>query len=641
MTEDRIDELYNQYGFTRYRKEDEYRIYIFDQGYFHNAEIVGGDCENDPIIEKQKQDLLRAGYSVSIKKKNDIDKVERDLFNGFFKIDASNKRVKTEYVDFCNLQTKKNGGNKYSYIASKYTVNGFPREGDIVNGIYEQLYSDGAQLVILEAPAGFGKTCTSYEISNLIADKAVDEVPILCELSKNRLARIFKYVLSEEIENKFSGLSRRLVVEQIIKGKVLLIIDGFDELLSKSSIDGKESSDDAKSMLDTVAELFQDGSNAKVVLTSRKSSIFVGKQFDEWVEGKIQTCTLNRYQILSPTVSDWLGGDKKDKIEKAGVDLAQISNPVLLSFLRNNDEVFFDDKWTERGYIINRYLDLILNREKERQLLLLDADEQRWIFRRLAAMMVQLDITSDDSEGIKALIEEIVIPRIDIYLEKYNYSSEADNQPPTIDEFVMKLVHNALLDRVKVNSNYIGFLNEFIFGDFIGQAIVKQELDIKEVGEQYLSYAISSFGAESISAVGSLLECIEQIKTRLTTEQKLLIQYNLTHRMVFDYIDEYFADYIFDDTVDYAVDSVFLTCIFTNCTFSNIIVLEQFWMTGSQRAGLRKSYTTLYKGIDPAKRFQVSKAIDRLCDKGILRKLNNCLELDKTKMKEVKNILGR
>ena len=71
------------------------------------------------------------------------------------------------------------------------------------------------------------------------------------------------------------------------------------------------------------------------------------------------------------------------------------------------------------------------------------------------------------------------------------------------------------------------------------------------------------------------------------------------------------------------------------------VVLEQFWMTGSQWATFKKSYTTLYKGIDQSKRKQISEAVDQLCSKGILRKMTYCLELDKTKLKEVKEILGR
>ena len=108
-------------------------------------------------------------------------------------------------------------------------------------------------------------------------------VPILAELSKKRRARIFQYVLLEEMDRKFSQLSSKLVRTQIQEGRIPLIIDGFDELLSR--IDNEsEHSDDAISMLDTISSLLQSGSQSKILLTSRKSSIFTGDLFDEWVE---------------------------------------------------------------------------------------------------------------------------------------------------------------------------------------------------------------------------------------------------------------------------------------------------------------------------------------------------------------------
>ena len=551
IEEDDFDRLYKQYGFSCYKRNESFRVYLFEQGYFNNAEIIVCNPNVEAEVEKEKTDLIKTGYSISVKMKSDLHDVEKDLFNGFFKIKASNERVMRDYLSFCDLQTKKSGGVKYSYVSSSYTVNGNSGGHDIVEDLYNQLYSEGAQLIILEAPAGFGKTCTSYEVSNLIAKKAIDEVPILCELSKNRLARIFNYVLYSEIDSKFSSLSYSLVVDQIIKGKVPLIIDGFDELLSKSSVDEKENTDNAKSMLDTVASLFQVDSNAKVILTSRKSSIFVGRMFDDWIESKVQTCTVSRYQILSPTLSDWIGAEHKSLINEAGLDLSSMANPVLLSFLRNNVDLLSNKDLGEPGFLLEKYLELILNRENERQLLLLDSNEQKSIFQRLAAMMVQLDIVADETEGIKALIEDAVLPKIDVYLDNYKYSNEAQYRPPTEEEFVMKLVHNALLDRVKVNSNNIGFINEFIFGVFIGLAIINKDINIKEVGEQYLSYAITSFGAEKISEVDRLLDCIKEVETALTTEQKLSVQTNLTHKMIYDYVDEFFSGVLFEDSVDY------------------------------------------------------------------------------------------
>ena len=65
-----------------------------------------------------------------------------------------------------------------------------------------------------------------------------------------------------------------------------MIIDGFDELLSKSHDDVQSDLSDsdektAQTMLSTIAQLLEEKSCAKIVLTSRKSSIFAGKLFED------------------------------------------------------------------------------------------------------------------------------------------------------------------------------------------------------------------------------------------------------------------------------------------------------------------------------------------------------------------------
>lgn len=98
------------------------------------------------------------------------------------------------------MQSKRLGRNEYSYIESKYVLN----DEHIVNKVFEIISQEGAQLVILEAPAGFGKTRTSYEIAKTISQtENICIVAILAELPKNKSARIFSYVLLTEIDRKF------------------------------------------------------------------------------------------------------------------------------------------------------------------------------------------------------------------------------------------------------------------------------------------------------------------------------------------------------------------------------------------------------------------------------------------------------
>lgn len=711
MDRAKLDSLYELYGFTKETVNEVYgesiEVYLFDQGYFHNAEIVVlGEVSND-CIESLRNEYISSGYSVSVKKNLSVSGIESELFAGFFKIDASNNRVLKDYDNFCEMQTKKNGGAQYSYIESGYLVNDTRYDKGIVEKIYEFMNGDGAQLIILEAPAGFGKTCTSYEISKRIASDDNATIPILAELSKNRTARIFEYVLYSEIDSKFTQLSAKLVTERIVAGKIPLIIDGFDELLSMSSVNHGENLEDAKSMLDTVANLLKEGSNAKVLLTARKSSIFVGEAFDDWVSKKVQKCTINRIQILNPTISDWIGNEKKDFFDKVGVTTFSIANPVMLSIIRNMDMGECYSNFDSNGDVLEYYIKEMLTREKKRQQLLISWEEQRNILQHLAASMVVLDVISEEPDGIKALIEDIVDSKIYDYLDDYDEQSEYDK--PTEEEFFMKLVHNALLDRIKVNANSIGFINEFFFGIFIGEAIINHFIDIKEVKGQYLSYAISSFASEKLGNVDRLIEEISAITNILSTQQKLLVESNLTHAMIFDYVDEYISGMTFDEyycmgeSQHYFYNCIFSSCTFVNislnseqfegcyfieCTFYNVevnsskqpserssftacvgheifesiigksknrndaednnlelhyerSVLEQFWRPGASQAELRKTNRTLYKGFSQSERSDVSDAIQRLYNKGLLKSLKYCIELNMTKVKEVKEILGR
>lgn len=703
---EKITELYELYEFKKDVEEDDYSIYIYEQGYFNNAEIVIFNADNKEIIEKQKNSYIEGGYSVSVTMEPEYENIKKSLFNGFFKIESSNKRVINEYAEYCEIQTQRLGGIHYSYIKSQYTINGSLEGDNILDRIYNLFNENGAQLIILEAPAGFGKTCTSYEIACMLAKQNDLRIPILAELSKNRTARIFEYVLLTEIDRKFSKLSSKLVTKQIVEGNIPLIIDGFDELLSKSTTEG-DNAEDARTMLDTIANLLESGSNAKILLTSRKSSIFTGDIFDDWMMKKVESCNVNRFQILAPTVADWIGHEKRTILERARIRMEIILNPVLLSMLRSTKVEEFEEKFTQESDVLESYFGLMLQREKERQQLIIDIDEQRTIMKKLAAMMVVLDISSDEPEGIKALIEDIVSPKIEDYLSLYECS---DYLKPTEDEFLMKLVHNALLDRIKIGSSYIGFINEFIFGILIGEAVVSGYLSIDDVSPQYFNMMITAFSAEKEIYKRQLFEIISKSSMSLSTEQKLAIELNLVGELIYDYVDEYIEDIVFERQLNMQTDHYFYNCIFHSCTFNNIkinlnifegchfincdfydveiksdstieeesvflacngheelwkriqnnlrkvedtnktkleeiyyerLVLEQFWMPGSERAELRKSVHTLYKGIHPKERKGIMKATQLLIDENVLRKLNYCLELNTAKMAWVKTILGR
>ncbi|MCM1159152.1 MAG: hypothetical protein NC300_11570 [Bacteroidales bacterium] len=577
--------------------------------------------------------------------------------------------------------------------------------------IFEIIDQEGAQLVILEAPAGFGKTCTSYEIAKTISTrKNFDIVPILAELSKNRGARIFSYVLLTEIDKKFPRLSSVLVTEQIKEGNIPLIIDGFDELLSKSTVEIDDTTEEARTMLDTIANFFTYGSKTKVVLTSRKSSILAGEIFDKWIAEKLLYCNVNRIQIMNPTIVEWIGNEKKKYLESKGIILEYIANPVLLAMLRSIPMEKFEEKFQCASDILDNYFKTLLEREKDRQQLYLSVDEQKKIMRKLASMFVQFDVSADEPDMIQMYLEEIIADDMAKYLSTYN-DAVMNNEMlmPTEEEFTMKLVHSALLDRVNLKSNYIGFINEFIFGILIGDAILENDLEINEVTDKYLNLLLTAYVIENAEKRKKLYEVIYNSKIQMSPEQKLTLDMNMIEKLNHDFVDEYIPNMIFRSVFDmktgcYFYNCVFESCIFEknvienilfegchfiNCNFYDVeiiekgrveeesvfiscmgheklsdvlrktmntdtknendnneqnyekIVLEQFWMKGSNAADPRKTYRTLCKGVKQQDKAKVLAAVDALIHRKILTRLTYCLELNFSKMTEIKDILGR
>lgn len=706
-----IDKLYKLYEFEKNTEKDYCSVYVYDQGYFNNAEIVLYDLEKKSDIEDIKEEYIHMGYSVSTRKAMDYEEIKEKLFHGFFKIEASNKKVLAEYDEYAKMQSKRLGGNIYSYIESQYVLNDEQGDSHIVDKVFEIINQEGAQLVILEAPAGFGKTCTSYEIVKNISQKKNSEiVPILAELSKNRSARIFSYVLLTEIDRKFPRLSSSLVSEQIKEGNIPLIIDGFDELLSKSTIEDDSATEEAKTMLDTIANFFTDGSKTKVVLTSRKSSILAGDIFDKWIAEKLLYCHVNRIQIMNPTVIEWIGNEKKKYLESKGIIIDYIANPVLLAMLKSIPIEEFINRFQHASDILDNYFSILLEREKDRQQLFLSVGEQKKIMRKLAAMFVQLDVSSDDPDMLQMYLEDVIEGDIAKYLSSYNDAVMNDEMlMPTEEEFTMKLVHSALLDRVSLNSNKIGFINEFIFGILIGDAILEDDLDINEVTDKYLSIVLTAYIVERAEKRAKLYEIIDSSKVQMSTEQKLTLDMNLIERLNHDFVDEYISNMIFRSVFDMKTGRYFYNCVFESCTFEksiieNImfegchfinctfyeaevivagtieeesafisctgheelektlhnslrtaignegsnnekyyekIVLEQFWMKGSNAADPRKTYRTLCKGVKQQEKAKVLAAVDALIHRRILIRLTYCLELNFSKMTEIKEILGR
>ncbi|MBK7959272.1 MAG: hypothetical protein IPK03_14975 [Bacteroidetes bacterium] len=99
-----------------------------------------------------------------------------------------------------------------------------------------------------------------------------------------------------------------------------MIIDGFDELLDKVNVSDTDISnafDEIETMLDTIGSLLEN--KAKIVLTTRKTAIFSGLEFDKWTQKWDKKFEVSRLSLKEPKIKDWLGSERFSLIKSQNV----------------------------------------------------------------------------------------------------------------------------------------------------------------------------------------------------------------------------------------------------------------------------------------------------------------------------------
>ena len=566
-----IHEIYSMYGYEEAGRRSGAVVYVLQQGMYHGAEIVIID---EAIADEKllKQEFSEAGYACKIRRFASVLDIENCLFDGFFNRPLLLSRVEQKYKSFANNQSRHLGkGFIYEYVASPFSISSdsiTKEDNSILDIIKIVLTKPGAYFTIIEAAAGFGKTCTAYEILNNIPKLFDDKCPLFAELSNDRQAKIFKYVLLSAIDTEYrQSVPSDLVKHHIKSGRIPLIIDGFDELLSKEQDTGRtkvSDFDEVETMLSTIAELLQ--GNAKIILTSRKTAIFSGEEFSSWASAFTGSFSTLRIAIEKPRLNHWLSEEKLDLVNKNNIPLKHIANPVLLSYLRYLDNQSFADTIKSTDDIVNKYFNNLLEREKERQNLLLDVKLQLQVFKKLCASFADFNITSEQKSFVKELI---LSENISILQECSNFYPLAEK--PTVDELAEKLSNHAFMDRISSKKDSIGFVNEFIFGMFLGNVIIDKFINSERVdfNENILDLAIQAYQYHSISSRLDLWNALNDCVKGSTF--KLQLDSRLRDEVLNNYSTEYFEGITFENVsfLDkcFFKESYFAECKFENCVF--------------------------------------------------------------------------
>lgn len=702
-----IEKLYKLYNFQEIETNNDYSIFLQDFGYFKNLEAIYDD-ESKVNKEAINKEYLKSGYSTpKYYKYTDLNSLHLNLFKGFFRFDQYKKGLQRSYARFKEEKKKTLLGNEYRYIPCSYQINYEENRGNL--SLIECLLQDiktSSGFFILEAAAGFGKTCATFELMNSITELAdADFVPLFIELSRNRSAPIFHYVLLDEIDRNFPTLNSDLVLEEIKQGNIPLIIDGFDELLSTDNLE-KENSERSKTMIQTLFELVGDDSKAKIILTSRKTSLITNGVLEKIIENNHQ---IKRYTILDPDIKNWLSPELRSIFKSKKFDIEKLANPILLTMLKNMDDgesfvaTDFDFKM-----LIEKYLNNLLTREIDRQELLLSPEEQIELFTCFTKFFTDFNISSEEADMVNLYFKEILstnyqlekqvikLPPVTEILKKYNsYKTK-----PTEEQFIGKLSRHALLDSSKTDNNQIGFINEFLFAVFIGKVLEKfpdslleekhidilataytimPETDKKRlfsVLQKSLEYQKNEF---IIQIDNLLLKFLSKSYNNLQLESMIFTNFDFSKENTINY--SFFQSCRFDKCIfsNKITNSQFFNCHFYDCVYKdgnklvnpelkNIFVdckgnlpntytipkeeksddeiyekrvLEQYWAKGRPNAELRRYPKTLYRGFDVSEYKAVENAIERLKRKHYLEFTGLCYELKTEKISEIKKVLGR
>lgn len=704
--------IYEKYGF-KYRENYSNKYYLtftFKTGFFHNAEIIKIvdtliDTEKESI-NKIRDNLKELGYSEKIAEYSNLEDIENGLFNGFFDVENWRKRIKFEYDSYINdiMMLYPNADLlRYEYINSPYSIVGKenPSNNSIIENIIDKLKMDGAQLILIEAPAGFGKTSTSYELLNKLSSDETMPMPFFTEFSRDRQAKIFSHVFVREVDRTFNQVNSKLVEEELKNGRIIMILDGFDELLSDTNqqSDINNNYENAEPMLETIGELLSN--NAKIIITSRRSAMFDKYMFQEWLDRFDDKFNFIRYRIDPPEINNWLTPDRKKRLEDIGISINSMANPVLLSYLRFLNLEKFNELCENPDEIVTHYFNSMLEREQERQNLLINPEKQNKLLTLLAADMCEKDYTSDSKENIISLLKEKGLSILEESRKLYKPSDR-----PTLDSLCNTFSNHAFFNRSNQDDSRLEFINEFVFGNYIAEDILNSKGEWIASDERFVEPAVISYLPRTNTNKKLLWDSLKTISEFLDVSIRMKFEFGLLKNIswsrynkesihsidlfdlkMFDncYLDEIaFYDCSFSKVIlniDNLKNSTFINCKFYDCEkngnnenilflncFSNnqlieqiensnndiviendsvaIFILSRFWKVGSDNIErIHIPLASIFKSAQQQNynRDDIVRKIKSLKRMDILHDANGggYISLNTQKMSSIKSILGR
>ncbi len=569
VTKEEVIRLFQKYGFEhRVRfSGNGFEAFTYRTGFFYNAELVSVSCW-EKVDEASRDDALEQlktlKFSTKIKDYQSVGEIEEDLFTGFFDVKNWKKKIENEYDKHCErcLSAFPSDNLTYSYISGSFVKNSEKSDKNLIETVTEGISENGAKLIIVEAPAGYGKTCASYEIVKSISDQDNEQIiPFFAEFSRDRQARVFSHILTREVDRSFTSVRSDVVIDEIKSGKVIVVLDGFDELLQDQPDKEKSNFEAAEQMLETISELLE--GDAKVILTSRRSAIFDGEAFNDWMVSHETSFTIERYRLEKPTLEDWLPWGRIKELENRGIDLTKIANPVLLGYLSSLNDNDFSELLDDADSIVNYYFTAMMERENDRQNLSMNPEEQLMVLKHIANDMSQKNYTSDSKESLVKLILDSNLHTLQDVRKRH-----AVVDRPTTERLATTLSNHAFLDRCDEGGN-IQFVNEFALGYFLAACAISDG-DWMAHDERFVEPPVLSYVSMPKTNRVELWDSLQTMLGFVTKSDRARYEFQLLRKFRgSNYVGEEIRKVDFNEIL-LTKDEDLKNIVFTECIFKRV-----------------------------------------------------------------------
>ncbi|WP_333771087.1 TIR domain-containing protein [Streptomyces sp. IBSBF 2435] len=221
---------------------------------------------------------------------------------------------------------------------------GSEEKDDLVEEMLRQLATDQGRVVLLLGNFGHGKTFALRQLARLIPLRLPHLVPLLIPLrSLDRSHSLHGLVASHLANHDVDMIDLRALRYMLAQGRVVLLFDGFDELVNRVSYE--RAAEHLHTLLDAAVD------RAKIVISGRTQHFRSTEQVLTPLGERVELLAQRRLFSVQGFIPDQilrflvnLYGDEEDAVrrfhllERVPQLLALCANPRLLSFVAALDE---------------------------------------------------------------------------------------------------------------------------------------------------------------------------------------------------------------------------------------------------------------------------------------------------------------